>query len=76
MALVKAYRTHGHLAARLDPAGQRAPGDPALDPASLGLTPEAMGRIPASVLRIAVPGQTLADALPESARDLLRHHRL
>jgi 2-oxoglutarate decarboxylase len=64
MALVKAYRTHGHLAARLDPLESEPAGDPALDPASLGLTPEAMGKIPASVLRIAVPGQTLADALP------------
>ncbi|NOT09249.1 MAG: multifunctional oxoglutarate decarboxylase/oxoglutarate dehydrogenase thiamine pyrophosphate-binding subunit/dihydrolipoyllysine-residue succinyltransferase subunit [Gemmatimonadales bacterium] len=64
MALVKAHRTHGHLAARLDPLGSEPMGDPALDPSILGLTPEAMGRIPASVLRIAVPGATLAEALP------------
>src|SRR5439155_116740 len=40
MALVKAYRTHGHLAARLDPLGSEPIGDPALDPEPLGLTPE------------------------------------
>ena len=64
MALVKAFRMHGHLAARLDPLGTDPLGDPALDPASLGLTPEIMAAIPAKVLRIAVPGRTLAEALP------------
>jgi 2-oxoglutarate dehydrogenase E1 component len=63
-SLVKAHRTHGHLAAKLDPLGSEPEGDPALDPDSLGLTPEIMARIPASVLRISVPGATLADALP------------
>ncbi len=64
MALIKAFRTHGHLAARLDPLGSEPEGDPALDPATLGLTPEIMASIPASVLRIGVPGATLAEALP------------
>ena len=64
MALIKAFRTHGHLAARLDPLGSEPEGDPALDPATLGLTPEVMATIPASVLRIGVPGNTLAEALP------------
>jgi 2-oxoglutarate decarboxylase len=64
MALVKAHRTHGHLAARLDPLGSEPPGDPALDPERLGLTPEIMKAIPAAVLRIACPGDTLYDALP------------
>jgi 2-oxoglutarate decarboxylase len=64
MALVKAHRTHGHLAAHLDPLGSVPPGDPALDPVPLGLTAEVMASIPASILRVAVPGQTLADALP------------
>lgn len=64
MALVKAHRTHGHLAARLDPLGSEPEGDPSLDPVSLGLTPEVMATIPAAILRIAVPGATLAEALP------------
>src|SRR5438445_1615045 len=59
MALVKAIRHFGHLAARLDPLGSEPPGDPALDPAPLGLTSEIMARIPADVLRISVPGATL-----------------
>jgi 2-oxoglutarate dehydrogenase E1 component len=64
MALVKAFRTHGHLAAHLDPLGSEPAGDPSLDPASLGLTPEVMARIPSDVLRIKVPGQSLLEALP------------
>lgn len=64
MGLVKAFRTHGHLAAQLDPLGTPPIGDPALDPDQLGLTPEVMARIPARVLRVAVPGDTLAEALP------------
>ncbi len=64
MALVKAYRHFGHMAAHLDPLGSDPPGDPALDPAPLGLTPENMARVPAELLRIYVPGDTLADALP------------
>jgi 2-oxoglutarate decarboxylase len=64
MALVKAFRMHGHLAAQLDPLGTEPIGDPALNPASLGLTPEIMAQIPSKALRIAVPGRTLAEALP------------
>ncbi|MFN2470836.1 MAG: 2-oxoglutarate dehydrogenase E1 component [Gaiellaceae bacterium] len=66
MALVKAHRTHGHLAARLDPLGSAPRGDPALDPDRLvpRLTPELQARVPASVLRVHVPGDTLADVLP------------
>jgi multifunctional 2-oxoglutarate metabolism enzyme len=63
-ALLKAFRTHGHLAARLDPLGVEPEGDPALDPEPLGLTPELMAQIPAKILRMYVPGATLADALP------------
>jgi 2-oxoglutarate decarboxylase len=62
--LVRAFRNVGHRGARLDPLGSEPPGDPALDPASLGLTEEAMARVPASVLQVEMPGQTLADILP------------
>jgi 2-oxoglutarate dehydrogenase E1 component len=66
MALVKAHRMHGHLAAHLDPLGSEPPGDPALEPERLvpKLTPEMQERVPASVLRTYVPGDTLADTLP------------
>ncbi|HEY3728380.1 MAG TPA: multifunctional oxoglutarate decarboxylase/oxoglutarate dehydrogenase thiamine pyrophosphate-binding subunit/dihydrolipoyllysine-residue succinyltransferase subunit [Solirubrobacteraceae bacterium] len=63
-SLLKAHRTHGHLAAHLDPLGREPEGDPALDPEPLGLTPELMAKIPAHILRMYVPGATLADALP------------
>jgi 2-oxoglutarate dehydrogenase E1 component len=66
MALVKAYRMHGHLAAHLDPLGSEPPGDPALDPDRLipKLTPELQARIPARLIRTYVEGETLAEALP------------
>jgi 2-oxoglutarate dehydrogenase E1 component len=66
MALVKAFRMHGHLAAHLDPLGSEPPGDPALEPERLipKLTPELQARIPAKMLRLYVEGETLADALP------------
>ncbi|HET9324382.1 MAG TPA: multifunctional oxoglutarate decarboxylase/oxoglutarate dehydrogenase thiamine pyrophosphate-binding subunit/dihydrolipoyllysine-residue succinyltransferase subunit [Gaiellaceae bacterium] len=65
-ALVKAYRTHGHLAARLDPLGSEPVGDPALEPERLvpPLTPELQRQIPAHLLRVHVPGETLVDVLP------------
>jgi 2-oxoglutarate dehydrogenase E1 component len=65
MSLVKAYRNFGHLAARLDPLGGEARGDPALDPGPLGLSPEVLASIPTEVLRIYVSGATLAEALPQ-----------
>ena len=67
-SLVKAHRMHGHLAADLDPLGAAPPGDPALEPETVHLTPELMEAIPASILRVAVPGETFAEALPH-----LRH---
>ncbi len=63
-SLLKAHRTHGHLAAKLDPLGREPESDPALDPEPLGLTPELMTRIPSRVLRMYVPGETLAESLP------------
>jgi 2-oxoglutarate dehydrogenase E1 component len=66
MALVKAYRMHGHLSAQLDPLGSQPMGDPALDETRLvpALTPDLLARIPARLLRLYVPGETLLDALP------------
>jgi 2-oxoglutarate dehydrogenase E1 component len=64
MSLIKAHRTHGHLAATLDPLGARPPGDPALNPEPLGLNEELMRRIPARILRVYVEGETLADVVP------------
>src|ERR1700758_916115 len=53
MALVKAFRMHGHLAARIDPLGSEPPGDPSPEPERLApkLTPELPARIPASLPR-------------------------
>jgi 2-oxoglutarate decarboxylase len=63
-SVLKAYRTHGHLAAQLDPLGSKPKSDPALEPENVNLTPELMARIPASILRIGVPGESLLEALP------------
>jgi 2-oxoglutarate dehydrogenase E1 component len=66
MSLVKAHRSHGHLAAHLDPLGSQPVGDPALDPERLvpKLTPELQERVPAKLLRLYCAGETLADVLP------------
>jgi 2-oxoglutarate dehydrogenase E1 component len=63
-SLLKAYRTHGHLAARVNPLGGEPKGDPAMEPENLNLTPELMAKIPASILRCGVEGETLLEALP------------
>jgi multifunctional 2-oxoglutarate metabolism enzyme len=65
MAIVSAYRRHGHLGASLDPLGTEPPSDPSLDPATYGLTPAMTQAIPASVLNVKLPGKTLADVLPK-----------
>ncbi|MEA2199681.1 MAG: hypothetical protein QOI89_277 [Solirubrobacteraceae bacterium] len=62
--LVGRVRSHGHLAARLDPLGSQPEGDPGLDPEAMGLTPEIQARLPAKIFQMYVPGATLADALP------------
>ncbi|HUE86660.1 MAG TPA: 2-oxoglutarate dehydrogenase E1 component [Vicinamibacterales bacterium] len=49
--LAESIRRFGHLAARLDPLGVTDPiGDPSLDPRSHGLTPDALARLPASIV--------------------------
>ena len=65
-SLVDAYRTHGTLAARLDPLGSEPIGDPELDMARVAaiLTPELERQIPAALLGLHVPAETLAEALP------------
>jgi 2-oxoglutarate decarboxylase len=63
-SLVKAHRTHGHLGAHLDPLGSQPIGDPAMEPDQYHLTPELMEQIPADLLRVYVPGRTLAEVLP------------
>ncbi len=62
--LVTRFRSHGHLAARLDPLGSEPEGEPGLDPEAVGLTPAISAQIPAKILHMYVPGATLADALP------------
>jgi 2-oxoglutarate dehydrogenase E1 component len=64
MGMVSSYRRFGHLAANLDPLGSQPVGDPSLNPETWGLTPALMNAIPASVLRVKVPGNTLAEVLP------------
>jgi 2-oxoglutarate dehydrogenase E1 component len=61
---VTRFRSHGHLAARLDPLGSEPEGEPGLDPEAIGLTPAITALIPAKILHMYVPGATLADALP------------
>ena len=63
-ALVARYRTYGHTAATLDPLGEPPAGDPALDPASVGLTLPLMEAVPASVLHTFLPGNNLAELVP------------
>lgn len=65
MAIVAAYRAHGHLAANLDPLGSEPAGDPSLDPKSYNLTPALQSAVPASVLEVRVPGNSLAEVIPE-----------
>src|SRR5436305_10422233 len=63
-SLLKAHRTHGHLAAKLDPLGRGPEGDPALHAEAFGLPEELMAKIPSRILRMYVAGDTLAESLP------------
>ncbi|GHD58213.1 2-oxoglutarate dehydrogenase subunit E1 [Thalassobaculum fulvum] len=66
--LIAAWRTHGHLAARLDPLGLRAaPGHPELDPAAHGLGAEDM----AAPVAVELPAGCAA-ATPGAVFDRLR----
>ena len=75
-SLLKAYRTHGHLASRVNPLGDRSEGrpgararepqpDPGADGADPGLDPADRGR-----------GRDAARLAAADARGLLRHDRL
>jgi 2-oxoglutarate decarboxylase len=66
--LVRSFRHFGHRAADLDPLGSPPPGDEALDPATWGLTAESLARIPCNALSVDLPGDTLAEILPELRR--------
>ena len=57
-------------------SGAEPVGDPSLDPQTYGLTPALQSAIPASVLHVKVPGNTLADVLPRLKRDLQLDDRL
>jgi 2-oxoglutarate dehydrogenase E1 component len=48
--LARSIREFGHLAAHLDPLGAPPPGDPALDPATHGLSQEDLDRLPATIV--------------------------
>jgi 2-oxoglutarate dehydrogenase E1 component len=67
-SVIDAHRTHGHLSADLDPLGPPAEIDPAMDPAKAGITDELMAQIPATLLRVYVPGSNLAEVLPNLKR--------
>ena len=75
-SLVGAFRTHGHLAARLDPLGTDPPGDPALEPSYHGLDQAILERVPAALLSVAVPGESAGRGPAAPARDLLRPGRV
>ncbi len=75
-SLLKAFRTNGHLAARLDPLGTEPEGDPALDPEPLGPDPRADGDDPVAHPAHVRPRRDAGRRAAAPARDLLRHHRL
>ena len=76
MALVKAYRHFGHMAARLDPLGSEPPGDPALDPAPLGLTRRRHGRHPRRAAADLRPWRDPGRGSAAPPGDLCRHDLL
>ncbi|MEE8557307.1 MAG: 2-oxoglutarate dehydrogenase E1 component [Myxococcota bacterium] len=66
-ALINAYRTHGHLIARLDPLGRSEDHHPLLDPSEFGLDPAHMSQ------RVACPSFLgCAESTPEELIELLQ----
>ena len=61
--LIRAYRTHGHLAASLDPLGREPLGDPALSPENFHLSESLLPQLPAVLLNKHVEEGTAADVL-------------
>ena len=57
--LIDAYRLHGHRAANLDPLGGTPPGHPMLEPEFHAITREELYTVPASILDIEQPGETV-----------------
>ncbi len=78
MALVKAIRMHGHLAARLDPLGSEPMGDATLDETRLqpALTPEVQAQIPGPATAALRSRRDPAGGVAEPARRLLRLDRV
>ena len=75
-SLVKAHRMHGHLAATLDPLGSEPVGDPALEPASVALTPELMRAHPGVGAAGGGARGDLRRRAPQAPRDLRGHDGL
>jgi len=48
--LAQGIRAYGHRTARLDPLGSEPPGDPALDPATYGVTEADLRQLPADLV--------------------------
>ena len=70
VALATAIRTHGHRAARLDPLGGAAPGDPSLRPETHGIREEDLAALPSSV--VGGPVARYATNALEAVRELQR----
>ena len=75
-SLVHAYRTHGHMAARLDPLGSDPIGDPALDPAYHGLARRRARSHPGRRPRPLRPRRDARRRAAAPARDLRRADRV
>ena len=76
MSVVKAHRSHGHLAARLDPLGAPPPGDPALAPEQRQPDAGADGADPGVAAAGEGPRRELRRRAAPPARGLLRHDRV